>query len=275
MQTTTNKLIINSNSKNGRYWRDIFAYRELLNFFIWRDLLIRYKQTVIGVSWILIRPIITMIIFTILFGNVVKLPSEGIPYPILVAIGTLPWQFFSNALTDVSNSLINSSSLIGKVYFPKIFIPFSSATVCLIDFLVSLLLLVSLMIFYKVAFSYNLLLIPLLIFLMFFNAFGLGLLFSALNVKFRDFKYIVPFIAQLSLYISPVGYSSTIIPEKYKLIYSLNPLVGIIEGFRWTIVVNKPFPIVELTSSLVIIFIITLFGFMYYKRTESNFADII
>lgn len=268
-------IVVDSDKTGQRYWKDIITYRELLGFLIWRDVLIRYKQTAIGISWVLIKPIITMVVFTVFFGKIVKVPTDGIPYPILVAIGTLPWQYFSSAIVEISNSLLNSSNLISKVFFPKIFIPFSSATVCFIDFLISFSILIVLIIYYNIGLTYNIIYLPFMCLLMFFSAFGLGLFFSAINVKFRDFKFVVPFIAQLSLYISPVGYNSAIIPPNLKIIYNLNPLVGIIEGFRWIIIPKNDFPIDSVLISIVMISVTTFLGFIYFRKRDTHFADYI
>ncbi|MBI4651934.1 ABC transporter permease, partial [Candidatus Desantisbacteria bacterium] len=228
-------ILISPNQGAKHYWRNIWCYRELFVFLAWRDILVRYKQTVIGIAWSVIRPLLTMIVFTIIFGRLAKFPAGGVPYPIMVFAAMLPWQFFANSLSESSNSLISNTNLISKVYFPRLIIPVSTIIVSLVDFFISFLILILLMVWYQFIPDWKMLTIPFFLCMVFFIAFGVGFWFSALNVKYRDFKHIVPFIIQFGLYISPVGFNSNIIPEKWRLVYSLNPMVGVIDGFRWAI----------------------------------------
>jgi lipopolysaccharide transport system permease protein len=230
------KLIIEAGRGERQYWRDLWTYRELFYFLAWRDILVRYKQTVIGIAWALVRPLLTMIVFTFIFGRLAKLPPDGsAPYALMVFAAMLPWQFFSTSLTESSNSLITNSNLVSKVYFPRLIVPAGSVITSFVDFLISGVLMVVLMLWYHWAPDWRILCLPLFIPLAFAAAVGPGLWLAALNVKFRDFHYIVPFIVQFGLYVSPVGFSSRIVPEKSRLLYSLNPMVGIIDGFRWTL----------------------------------------
>ncbi|MEO0839058.1 MAG: ABC transporter permease, partial [Cyanobacteria bacterium J06643_5] len=229
------ELIIEAGRTEKQYWKDIWRYRELFYFLAWRDILVRYKQTIIGIAWALIRPFLTMVVFTVVFGNLAKLPSEGAPYPILVFSAMLPWQFFANSLSECSNSLISNANLISKVYFPRLVVPTSAVVVSFVDFMVSGMILLGLMAWYNFVPSWRILTLPLFIIIAFAASTGAGLWLCSLNVKYRDFRYIVPFIVQFGLYASPVGFSSSIVPEEWRLIYSLNPMVGVIDGFRWAI----------------------------------------
>ena len=270
------ELIIEAGRTERQYWKDLWHYRELFYFLAWRDILVRYKQTVIGILWALLRPLLIMIVFTVVFGKLAKLPSEGVPYPILVFAAMLPWQFFSSAFSGCSNSLIGNSNLISKVYFPRLAIPTSAVMVCFVDFFISLTLLFGLMAWYDFWPSWRILTLPLFILLALSIALGAGLWIAALNVKYRDFRYAVPFIVQMGLYISPVGFSSDIIPTQYRLLYSLNPMVGVIDGFRWAILgneINLYWPGFMLSMTLVVL--IFIFSLRYFRRTERTFADII
>lgn len=270
-------LIIEAGRSERHYWRDLWRYRELFYFLAWRDLLVRYKQTVIGVAWALLRPLLTMLVFTIVFGKLAKLPSEGgAPYPILVFAALLPWQFFSNALSEASNSLIGNANLISKVYFPRLIIPASAIITSFVDFLISGVILVGLMVWYQFVPDWRILTLPFFIALAFATAMGFGLWLTALNVKYRDFRYVVPFIVQFGLYVSPVGFSSSIVPEKWRLLYSLNPMVGVIDGFRWAIIggeTNIYWPGFALSVAIVIIAL--AWGVYYFRKTEKTFADVI
>ncbi len=268
-------LTIEAGKTEKLYWKDIFRYRELIYFMSWRDILVRYKQTAIGVAWALIRPFLTMMVFTVIFGRIAKLPSDGIPYPILVFAGMLPWQFFANALTECSNSLISNSNLLTKVYFPRLIIPMSAVCVSLVDFLISFVIFAGLVVWYGFVPPVSALVLPVLILLTFGCTMGCGLWLSALTVKYRDFRYIVPFIVQFGMYVSPVGFSSTIVPHGWSLVYSLNPMVGIIDVFRWSLLGNSNFPSASLGISIVITGILLVTGVLYFRRTERVFADII
>jgi lipopolysaccharide transport system permease protein len=270
------RLIIEAGRTERQYWQDLWRYRELFYFLSWRDILVRYKQTAIGVIWALIRPLLTMIVFTIVFSNLAKLPSGGVPYPILVFAAMLPWQFFANALSECSNSLIVNSNLIAKVYFPRLIIPTSAVIVSLIDFLISGIILLGLMVIYNFVPSWRLLTLPLFTLLAFAAAMGVGLWLAALNVQYRDFRYIVPFIVQFGLYISPVGFSSSIVPEQWRLLYSLNPMVGVIDGFRWAILgSNSPIYWVGFLLSIALVTLILVSGIWYFRCMERTFADVI
>ncbi len=270
------ELVIEAGRAERQYWQDLWRYRELFYFLAWRDILVRYKQTAIGIAWALIRPFLTMVVFTVVFGNLAKLPSEGVPYPILVFSAMLPWQFFANALSECSNSLIGNANLISKVYFPRLIVPVSAIVVSFVDFMISGIILLGLMAWYNYVPSWRILMLPVFVAIAFAASMGAGLWLASLNVKYRDFRFIVPFIVQFGLYISPVGFSSSIIPEQYRLLYSLNPMVGVIDGFRWSIlgVESKIYwPGFSLSLGLVILLLIT--GIAYFRKTEKTFADVI
>jgi len=270
------ELIIEPGRVEKNYWKDLFRFKELFLILAWKEFLIRYKQALLGVTWSVIRPVLSMIVFTVIFGKIAKLPSEGVPYPILVFSGMLPWQFFATSFQQSSNSLVANANLVSKIYFPRIIIPASSIIVGLIDFIISLGILIILMIWYKFTPSINILLIPVFLFLTIVTTYGAGILFAALNVKYRDFRYIIPFVLQFGMYISPVGFSSNVIPQKWELIYALNPMVGIINGFRWSIIggdyqVNWN----GLLISCIISLLILIFAVRYFRKTEKKFADVI
>jgi lipopolysaccharide transport system permease protein len=272
-------LVIEAGRAERQYWKDLWRYRELFYFLAWRDILVRYKQTVIGMAWALIRPFLTMIVFTVVFGNLAKLPSEGAPYPILVFAGMLPWQFFAGALSECSNSLISNANLISKVYFPRLIVPASAVIVCFVDFLVSGMILLGLMAWYNFVPSWRILTLPLFIGIAFAASMGAGLWLAALNVKYRDFRYVVPFIVQLGLYISPVGFSSSVVLQRFPQwgwLYSLNPMVGVIDGFRWAILggdSNLYLPGFTLSVGLVALLFAS--GVWYFRKVERTFADVI
>lgn len=269
------ELIIEAGRTEKNYWRDIWKYRELFYILSWRDIKVRYKQTVIGAAWALIRPLLTMIIFTFIFGRIAEMQKNTLaPYALVVLSAMLPWQFFSSALSEASNSLINNTNLISKVYFPRLIVPASSIITSLVDFGISFILLIVMMIFYGYAPSLKILFLPFFIILSFLASFGVGLYLTAINVKYRDFRYIVPFIVQFGLFVSPVGYSIERVPEKWRLLYSLNPMVGVINGFRWSIVGEKMYWDSFLISFLMIL-IFLLIGIWYFRRTEKSFADNI
>lgn len=269
-------LYIEAGKTEKQYFKDIWRYRELFYFLAWRDILVRYKQTVIGILWAVLRPFLTMIVFTVIFGGIAKLPSEGgAPYPIMVYAAMLPWQFFASALSESSNSLIGNANMISKVYFPRLVVPTSAVIVSFVDFLISFVILIGLMIFYGFMPQIQILMLPVFTLIAFMAAMGFGLWLSALNVKYRDFRYIVPFIVQFGLYISPVGFSSSIIPEHFRLLYSLNPMVGVIDGFRWSIIGNTEIYMPGFIISVVLVMIVFVFGLIYFRKTERTFADVI
>ena len=273
--TNTRILVIEAGRSEKHYWADVWRYRDLFYFLAWRDILVRYKQTAIGIAWALIRPLLTMIIFVFVFGHLAKLPSENAPYPILVFSALLPWQFFASAFTEASNSLITNSNMISKVYFPRIIVPISSVMVCCVDFLISISILLALMLWYQFIPNWTILLLPLFVLLVFALVLGTGLFIAALNVKYRDFRYIIPFIVQIGLYLSPVGFSSQIVPEQWHTFYALNPMVGIVEGFRFSILSNQTINYSQLYLSIIISLFFVFTGIYYFRKTEKRFADII
>jgi len=269
-------LIIEAGRTERHYWKDLWRYRELFYFLAWRDILVRYKQTAIGVAWSVLRPFLTMVVFTLVFSKLAKLPSENVPYPILIFAALLPWQFFANAFTEAGNSLISNANMISKVYFPRLVIPTSAVIVSFVDFMISGVILVALMAWYGYLPDWRIVTLPLFIMLAFAAAMGAGLWIAALNVKYRDFRYVIPFVVQLGLYISPVGFSSAIVPEQWRLLYSANPMVGVIDGFRWAILGGNTsfyWPGFLLSASLVVMVLVT--GILYFRRTEKSFADVI
>lgn len=281
METQTTELIIEAGRTEKQYWQDLWRYRELFYFLAWRDIIVRYKQTVIGAAWAIIQPFLTMVVFSIVFGTLAKLPSEGnAPYPIMVYAGILPWQFFSSSLSGCANSLLTNSNLISKVYFPRLIVPASSVIVCFVDFLVSGMMLLVLMIYYNYVPTWRILTLPIFIVIAFLAAMGVGLWLSSLNVKFRDFRYILPFIIQFGFYISPVGYSSAVVQQRlgqeWMLLYSLNPMVAVINGFRWAILGGKiDIYIPGFFLSLTLVMILAITGVLYFRKMERTFADVI
>lgn len=273
------KLVIEAGRSEAHYWRDLWRFRELFGFLAWRDILVRYKQTAIGVAWAVIRPLLTILIGAGIFGGLAQLPSDGVPYAVLVCAGTLPWYFFSSALSESANSLVGNANLISKIYFPRMILPASAVVVAFVDFAISLVILGGLMLWYGVMPSWHLLTLPLFILLGFVAAMGPGLLFTALNVKYRDFRYIIPFVVQFGLFISPVFYSTTAIQERFgdtgRVIVALNPMVGIIDGFRWAIcgTTDIHWPSFALSTGLSVLLLVL--GVWYFRRTEKTFADVI
>ncbi|HKV42337.1 MAG TPA: ABC transporter permease [Blastocatellia bacterium] len=270
------ELIIEPGRGFKNYWRDLWTYRELFYFLAWRDLAVRYKQTAIGVAWGVIRPLLTMLAFTVVFGKLAKLPSAGAPYAILVLAGMLPWQFFSSALAASSNSLIGNAHMISKVYFPRLAIPTSSVIVSLVDSLISFAILLLLMAWYHFTPSWRMLALAPLVLLAFGASMGAGLWFASLNVKYRDFSHIAGFAVQFGLYISPVGYSSRIVPAHWRFLYSMNPMVGVIDGFRWAIIGGgTEMYIPGLMISILLVGLLLAGGIWYFRKTERTFADVI
>jgi len=270
--------IISSKNIKQQYWSDLWSYRELFYFLSWKDVLVRYKQTVIGVAWSVIRPLLTMIVFVLIFSKIAKLPSEGdAPYAIMVFAALIPWQFFSNALADSGNSLVDNAEMVGKIFFPRVILPVSSIIVSLLDFCISFVILLFLMLWYQFVPNITILLLPFFLLLAVINALGLGLWLSALNVTYRDFRYIIPFIVQFGLYLSPVGFSSSIVPEQWRLLYSLNPMVGVIDGFRWAILggENTALYMPGFMLSIIISLAILYTGLKYFRKKEKTFADVI
>jgi lipopolysaccharide transport system permease protein len=257
------ELLIEAGRTERQYWRDLWRYRELFYFLAWRDLLVRYKQTFVGVGWSLIRPLLTMIVLTVVFGKLGKMPSGGLPYPLLVLCGMLPWQFFSTAMAESGNSLVINSNMISKVYFPRLAIVGSSVITSFVDFLISGVFLVVLF-------------LPFFVLLTFGASLGVGLWIAALMVQYRDFRFIVPFMVQFGLYISPVGFQSSVVPEHFRLLYALNPMVGIIDGFRWCLLgAQSDIYRLGLGISVIDVIVLVTSGVWYFRKTEQTFADVI
>ena len=270
-------IVLMAGSADRHYWSDVWRYRELLAILAWRDVAVRYKQTVIGIAWAVVRPFLTMIIFTFVFSRLAKLPSDGsTPYPILVFAGMLPWFLFSSILGEASNSIVANTGLVGKVYFPRIIIPLSAAAVALIDFAINLGMMFGLMLWFGFWPDWKILLLPAFVVFAALASLGPALFITALNVKYRDFRHIIPFILQFGLYISPVGFSSAVVPERWRLLYSLNPVVGVIDGFRWCLLGGaSPFYLPGFLLSLGIVVFFLWFGVRYFRRTERMFADLL
>lgn len=270
-------LIIEPGLAERHYWADLWRYRELFLVLAWRDVAVRYKQTVIGVAWALVQPLATMVVFTVIFGKVAKLPPEGTaPYALMVYAGMLPWQLFSTSLTGASGSLIGNSNLISKVYFPRLIVPASAVAVAFVDFLVSFGILICLMAWYKFLPGWQILTLPFFVVMAFLASLGPGLWITALNVKYRDFRYVIPFLVQFGLYVSPVGFSSSVVPDEWRLLYSLNPVVGVIDGFRWAILGGESSLYIPgfLLSWGITIFFLWL-GIRQFRKMEKSFADLI
>jgi lipopolysaccharide transport system permease protein len=270
-------IIVEAGRSERHYWLDLWRYRELFRVLAWRDLAVRYKQTVIGVLWALIRPLLTMLVFTIVFGRIAKLPTDGnAPYALMVFAGILPWSFFSSALSEASNSLVNNERLISKVYFPRLIVPIATIVVAFVDFLISFCILFLLMAWYGFLPDWRILFLPLFGLLVFFASIGPALWITSLNVKYRDFRYVIPFIVQFGLYVSPVGFSSSVVPAQWRLLYSLNPIVGVIDGFRWCILRGQGeiyWP--GMLTSLAVTAFFLWFGIRYFRKSEKSFADLI
>jgi lipopolysaccharide transport system permease protein len=270
-----NELVIEAGRTERQYWKDLWHYRELFYFLAWRDVLVRYKQTVVGITWAIVRPFLTMVALTVVFGKLAKMPAGDAPYALLVFCGMLPWQFFSTAVSECGNSVVGNAALISKVYFPRMTVPASSVITSMVDFLVSAGLLVLLLVWYGYLPPARILFTPALIVMAFAAASGLGLWISALMVRYRDFRFVVPFVVQFGLYISPVGFSSDVVSEQWRLLYSLNPMVGVIDGFRWAILHDARLHWPGFLTSLVVIVLLFSTGIAYFRKTERAFADII
>ena len=269
------ELVIEAGRSEKNYWGDLWRFRELFYILAWRDISVRYKQTAIGVIWAVLRPFLAMVIFTIVFGRLAKMPSGGIPYPILVFAAMLPWQFFANSLMESSTSLITNTNLISKVYFPRLIIPAGAVITSMVDLFISAGLLGILMIWFHFLPDWRILTLPLFTLMAFLAALGPGLLVTALNVQYRDFRYVIPFVVQFGLFISPVGFLSNVIPENWRLLYSLNPMVGVIDGFRWAICRGTPIYLPGFFLSVLVISFFLMVGFWYFRKTEKTFADVI
>lgn len=278
MSPTRDRIIILAPGRGERnYWRDLWAYRELFAILAWRDVSVRYKQTVFGVAWAVVRPALTVVVFTIIFGHLAKLPTDGAaPYPVMVFAGMLPWFLFSSVLSDASASLIGNSNLISKVYFPRLVIPAATALVAFVDFLINFVMLAVLMAWTGFWPSWQIVFLPAFILLALLASLGPALWITALNVKYRDFRYVIPFLVQFGLYVSPVGFSSAVVPEQWRFWYSLNPVVGVIDGFRWCILGgDSPLYLPGFCASLAIVAFFLWFGIRYFRATERTFADVV
>lgn len=269
------ELIIEAGGSDRNYWRDIWRYRELFYILSWRDIKVRYKQTFIGAAWSILRPLLTTLVFTFIFSRVARLENPGsAPYLLMVFAGMLPWQFFANAMSEASNSLVSNANLITKVYFPRIIVPASSVITSFVDFLISFVLLLLMMVWFNFLPPIQIFCLPFFVLLTFACAVGIGLLLTALNVKYRDFRYIIPFIVQFGLYITPVGFTSSVVPEKWRILYSLNPMVGIVDGFRWCLL-GSPLRPDTFMVSLIVTVTFLLLGFRYFRTVEKSFADTV
>lgn len=258
----------------GLKLRELWEYRELLYFLIWRDIKVRYKQTVLGAAWAIIQPLMTMVVFSIFFGRLAGIPSDGIPYPLFSFTALVPWTFFANGLTQSSNSLVGSGHLITKVYFPRLIIPISAVTSGILDFAIAFIVLIGMALYYGVHPGWGLVALPLLVLLAFVTALGVGLWLSALNVEYRDVRYVVPFMTQFWMYATPIAYPSSLLPGPWRILYGINPMVGVVEGFRWALIGSKP-PGAMIYVSAATAIILLLGGAFYFRRMERTFADIV
>jgi lipopolysaccharide transport system permease protein len=271
---TTTEIIIERGRSDKNYWRDLWRYRELFQVLAWRDCAVRYKQTVLGVGWAVIRPVLAMLIFTVIFGRIARLPSEGVPYSLMVFAGMLPWTFFAAGLSEASNSLIANTALVSKVYFPRMIMPTATITAAVVDFFIGLLILAAMMAWYHVVPTWRILLLPVFVVLAFLASLGPSLWVTAVNVKYRDFRYVIPFLVQFGLYVSPVGFTSSVVPHKWRLLYSLNPLVGIIDAFRWSVLSSSIYwPGVGVSVAAVAALL--WLGIRQFRKLEKTFADLI
>lgn len=272
---STPELVLEAGRADAHYWRDLWRYRELLGFLAWRDIQVRYKQTVLGAAWALLQPAITLVVFTYVFGRLAHMPSGDVPYPLLVMAGLLPWQLFANALSNASGSLVSNTHLISKVYFPRLVVPLSALAVALIDFLIVALLYLGLCAWFSFWPDWRVVLLPLFTLLGLLAALGAGLWLTALTVRFRDFRFIVPFLLQVGVFLSPVGFSTSTVPN-WRLLFSLNPMVAVIDGFRWCLLRGRQelyVPSLFIGIGVTVLLLVT--GLWYFRRTERGFADVI
>lgn len=270
-------LVLEPGRADRDYWSDLWSYRELFIILAWRDVAIQYKQSVIGVAWALVRPLLTMIIFTVVFGRIAKMPSEGAaPYPVMVMTGMLPWFLFSTVLSGAANSLVLNQNLVSKIYFPRLVVPVASAAVAVVDFVVGIILLLGMMVLYGFGPDWRLAFVPLAVLLAAIASLGPGLILASLNVKYRDFRFIVPFIVQFGLYVSPVGFASSVVPQEWRLLYSLNPAVGVIDAFRWcTLAGASQLYVPGFLLSIAVAAISLWLGVTIFRKTEKSFADLV
>jgi len=277
-ETSSRKPMIEVKPKDGFVQldlREIWQYKELLYFLVWRDVKVRYKQTAIGIAWVLLQPLLTMIIFTVIFGLFAKLPSEGLPYPVFVYVAVLPWTYFAEATARSGSSLVGDANLLRKVYFPRLIIPLAAVIAPLVDFGLAFMLLLCLMTWYGIAPTWGFIFLPVLLFFAFCTAFAVGLWLSALNVKYRDVRYAIPFLTQLWMYASPVAYAASVVPERWRVIYGLNPMASVIDGFRWGLLGKGALDFHAMTISAGGMLIVLLGGLIFFKRMESTFADVV
>lgn len=268
--------VITAHKSNGRYWAELWGFRELLVLLAWRDILVRYKQTVFGISWAVLRPFVTMVVFTLIFGRLANLPSHDVPYPLLVFAGVLAWQFFAATFADASNSLVGNANMISKVYFPRLIVPLSTILVGGVDLAITAVLYLILAVWFGFLPDWHVVFLPAFVALLFLFILGASIWISALNVAYRDFRYVVPFMIQLGAYVSPVGFSSDIVPEKWRLLYALNPLVGIIDGFRWSLLRGStPLDPIGVLAAIVVTIALLVPGVIFFRRQERHFADVI
>lgn len=274
---TENIVILEPGRTEKNYWADLWRYRELFFILAWRDISVRYKQTIIGLAWAIIRPFLTMVVFTVIFGRLAKLPSDGnAPYALMVFSAMLPWSLFSTSLSEASNSLVENTNLISKVYFPRLIVPTATVVAAFVDFIVSFVILLFLMVYYQFAPHWNIFFLPVFLLLALLASIGPGLWITSLNVKYRDFRYVIPFLVQFGLYVSPVGFSSQIIPQQWRLLYSINPMVGVIDGFRWCILGGQsPLYWPGFSLSLAIVAFFLWLGVRQFRKMERTFADLI
>jgi homopolymeric O-antigen transport system permease protein len=259
----------------GLRLRELWAYRELLYFLVWRDIKVRYKQTVLGAAWVILQPFLTMVVFTLFFGNLAKVPSDGIPYPLFSFTGLVPWTLFAYSLTESSGSLVTNQNLITKVYFPRLIIPLASVLAGLVDFAISFAVLLLLMLYYGVVPNAFALTIPIFVVLAVLAALSIGIWLSALNVEFRDVRYTIPFLTQLWMFVTPLAYASSLVPQRWRLIYGLNPMAGVVEGFRWALLGKTDAPGLLLAASIPAVVLLLIGGAYYFRRMERTFADVV
>jgi lipopolysaccharide transport system permease protein len=269
-------VVIEAGRSSKQYWLDLWRYRELFQILAWRDISVRYKQTVVGIAWAVIRPVLSMIVLTIIFGRIAKLPTDGsVPYALMVFAGMLPWLFFSSAISESSNSLVSNANLVSKVYFPRLIIPVATIAVALVDFLVCSIVMAFMMIWYQFVPSWQILLMPVAVIWACLAALGPSLWLTAVTVKYRDFRYAIPFLVQFGLYVSPVGFSSSVIPEQWRLIYSLNPVVGVIDLFRWCVLGESPIYVPSMVIGVMVTVVFLVLGIRQFKSMERQLADLI
>jgi lipopolysaccharide transport system permease protein len=254
--------------------RELWRYRELLYFLAWRDVMVRYKQTVIGAGWAILQPFLTMIVFSIIFGELLRVPTDGVPYPVFAYAALVPWNFFAAALTRSGNSLVADANLITKIYFPRLILPFSAAISLILDFAIAFVILLLLLLFYHIVPGVAVLTLPLFLLFAFITAVACGLWLSAVNIKYRDVAYTVPFLTQFWLFVTPVAYPSTIIPERWRVLYGLNPMAGVVEGFRWALLGQENLAWDLVFVSVLVVLALLISGLFYFRRTEHEFADI-